>query len=126
MQITQNIYAVLSGGQQTKHYYIGSERVASRVSALPAGEFSAEATPELSQLSESLKSEAEYLASEAGLPPIEWTSQTSGEEDCEEKALELINQFELNSRCYATLMQAYQSAMESGISACEFYKKLLQ
>ena len=67
-----NGYTVLSERQFTKHYYIGSTKIASTVTSIPRGGFVTDNTRQLTGLQSNIQYEAENLAKQGELAPIEW------------------------------------------------------
>ncbi|MGC4128717.1 MAG: toxin TcdB middle/N-terminal domain-containing protein [Bergeyella sp.] len=121
-----NGYAVVSGSQLNKHYYIGSNKIAAKVSSLPSHEFIVDTTTELNALSDALKAEADTLASEAGYPAIDWgltaISAAETEEDCSNNILNLAKIFRKthNTVCYNKLMSGYSDALLNG-TVCDYW-----
>ncbi|MDR2206161.1 MAG: hypothetical protein LBE36_08415 [Flavobacteriaceae bacterium] len=125
-----NGYVVLNGQQLSKHYYIGANKVAARVSGIPTHGFEFTGSSELTALSVVLKTEANQLAAAAGNPPIDWGSQNAGnagntletEQMCSEAVLKQVEIFknENNQVCVDKLMNGYIIALNNG-KVCEFW-----
>jgi len=125
-QYYPNGYMVVGSRLVTKHYYIGSNKIAARVSEIPSHQFLASSNEDLTEISGDLKSEAEYLAQRAGYPAIEWDTPTIPggiitEQMCEMEVLAQAQAFGTgNKKCYAKLMDGYYAALLNG-TICDFW-----
>ena len=125
-----NGYMVMNERQVSKHYYIGSNKIAARVSETPSHGFLAPSNSELTDLSNALKIEADDIVSEAGLNPILWNPIFIGgidfesEETCAAEILAEAEKYPPKSVCYKKLMNGYNDALINGTkegSFCTFW-----
>ena len=120
---------VVSESQVSKHYYIGSNKVASRVSEIPSHGFLSPVTSELTALSNALLDEAEDITSKAGYFPIRWLNPTDtdiviirdNEERCADWILAEAEKYPPKSTCYKKLMAGYETALLTG-KFCKFWQ----
>jgi len=119
-----NGYAVVNGAQLSKHYYIGSNKVAAKVTDLPSHGFASEAIPALNELSGTSMIEVESMVQEAGYPPVAWAdldnSELETEETCSNAVLAAASNFNPRTNCYRRLMSGYNEALLNG-TVCEFW-----
>lgn len=119
-----NGYAVVNGAQLSKHYYIGGNKVASKVTDLPSHGFASESIPILYELSGTSMLEVESLIQEAGYPPVAWAnlddSELETEEMCSNAVLAAASHFNPKTSCYKKLMMGYNVALLTG-TVCDFW-----
>ncbi|MFC4686025.1 RHS repeat-associated core domain-containing protein [Epilithonimonas pallida] len=119
-----NGYAVVNGAQLSKHYYIGSNKIAAKVTDLPSHGFASELTPTLNELSATSMREVESMIQEAGYPPVAWAniddSTLETEETCSNAVLAAASNFNPKTNCYKKLMAGYNAALQTG-TVCEFW-----
>ena len=124
-----NGYVVANDRQVSKHYYIGSNKVAARVAETPGHLFMSPENHDLQNLSGILQQEVEDMALLAGLPRIEWAnplpdigSVRESEENCSMEILVQADQFmrSRNKICYEKIMKGYETAMLNG-TVCAFW-----
>ena len=119
-----NGYAVVNGAQLSKHYYIGSNKIAAKVTDLPSHGFASELTPTLNELSATSMREVESMIQEAGYPPVAWAniddSTLETEETCSNAVLAAASNFNPKTSCYKKLMAGYNAALQTG-TVCEFW-----
>ena len=132
-------YLVLSDKQLSKHYYIGSQKIATRVSDIPSHGFAISDSSPYSGLASQIKTEAETLAVSGGLPTIKWEKSEQSavleeialdEESC---TTEIFNQLDAfneqeNQLCYKKLLLGYEKAVNSGFrnAVCNFWATFQQ
>lgn len=119
-----NGYTVVNGAQLSKHYYIGSNKVAAKVTNLPSHGFASEETPTLYELSGLSMGEVEGMIREAGYPPVAWAnlddSTLETEETCSNAVLAASANFHPKTNCYKRLMDGYNNALMNG-TVCEYW-----
>ena len=124
-----NGYVVANDRQVSKHYYIGSNKVAARVAETPSHLFLSPENQDLQRLATILQQEADNIAVLAGLPSIEWANPLPGtgsvresEEDCSMEVFIQADQFfrSGNQICYQKIMKGYETAMLNG-TVCAFW-----
>ncbi|MEG2507902.1 MAG: hypothetical protein RSA74_00510, partial [Chryseobacterium sp.] len=69
-----NVYAVLSTNNLSKHYYMGSQRIATRVSKVPTHRFKIDVADEYAELAQLLNEEVNDIIKNTDLPSAEWPS----------------------------------------------------
>lgn len=122
-------YMVANDKQVSKHYYIGSNKVAARVTETPSHGFLSPTNSELQGLSAALLYEAEELASLAGIPSIEWQNlifdggiNLETEQICSDEVLAQADAFSTagNPGCFKNIMRGYNTALLNN-TVCEFW-----
>ncbi|MNK31436.1 tRNA(Glu)-specific nuclease WapA precursor [compost metagenome] len=119
-----NGYTVVNGAQLSKHYYIGGNKVAAKVTDLPSHGFISEQAPVFNELSGLSMGEVEAMVREAGYPPVAWAnvidSTLETEETCGNAVLAAASGFNPKSSCHKKLMVGYNDALLNG-GMCDFW-----
>lgn len=133
-------YMVLGEKNMSKHYYIGSQRIATRVSNIPTHRFKIDENDQYVELRKALEKEIETINSQAGYPPLVWVpnADTQGayippsgtltnEADCSYALEQLIASLSQNpSKCYKTYLNMYNEVVtSSGGSYCVLWNDIL-
>lgn len=135
-----NGYFVVSDRSLSKHYYIGGQKIATRVSDNPSHGFRLSgSTSEYNDLSTNLKTEAEDIAAKGSLPAIIWFSGPilaggeldinvirDAEEECENNIRNQIEIFGPRTTCGRALSKRYQQVLEGVLGACDAWNDFLQ
>ncbi|HBV14810.1 RHS repeat-associated core domain-containing protein [Chryseobacterium carnipullorum] len=124
-----NGYLVLNDKTMSKHYYMGSQKIATRVSEIPTHRFKINLSGEYDELASSLVKEVQNIIKDAGLPPEVWvknedsqgtyappTSSTQDETLCPFLMEQQIYTFQQdhNENCYKKLVEIYELALSDG------------
>jgi len=133
-------YLVLSEKTMSKHYYMGSQRIATRVSNVPTHRFKINLTGEYDDLAIALSEEVNDIITQAGLPQAVWVSNqdsqgtytppVSGSSDptvCSyiiEQQLMIFDQ-DHNIDCFNKLKEAYANALANGQNICDMWSEFL-
>lgn len=132
-------YVVLSEKNMSKHYYMGSQRIATRVSDVPSHRFKINLAGEYDDLANALYEEINDIIMQAGLPPAVWVanedsqgtytppvSTTSDPTICSylvEQQLMIFEQ-DHNMECFEQLKEAYGNALNNG-NVCDMWNVFL-
>ncbi|KQK24349.1 hypothetical protein AR438_17115 [Chryseobacterium aquaticum] len=134
-----NGYLVLNDKTMSKHYYMGSQKVATRVSDIPTHRFKTNLTGDYGGLSDLLGQEIDELLKDAALPPAVWvqnedsqgsysppTSSTQDNTLCPFLMEQQMNAFlqDHNEECYNMLAEYYQQALNDG-EFCQWWTSFL-
>lgn len=137
-----NGFVVLGEKTMSKHYYMGDQRIATRVSNIPSHRFKIDEVYPYDNLRATLEEEVATIASQANYPPIVWvpnedtqgTGTTPGggglinESDCDFILNQIINNFSLDpekEECYNMFLEMYSSVLGSGDSFCALLNEII-
>ncbi|MCU7612967.1 hypothetical protein N0B16_00800 [Chryseobacterium sp. GMJ5] len=136
-----NGYLVLNDKTMSKHYYMGSQKIATRVSNVPSHRFKINLNGEYDDLAASLGDEITQIIDEAALPPAVWVqnedsqgtytppvSSTQDENACAflvEQQLMAFQQDD-NRDCAIKLSEMYGDALANGTSICSMWSHFLE
>nr|WP_314499221.1 RHS repeat-associated core domain-containing protein [uncultured Chryseobacterium sp.] len=124
-----NAYSVLSNRTLSKHYYMGGQKIDTRVSKIPTHRFMIDLGEDYNKQANLLKQEINQIISEAGLHPAVWmqsedsqgaytppSSSTQNENACMYymELQMLIFQQDQNESCYNKLANLFQQALNDG------------
>jgi len=134
-----NGYLVLNSKTMSKHYYIGSQKIATRVSEMPTHRFKIDLSGEYDELASLLTEEVHSIIEGAGLPAEVWvpnedsqgtyTPPTSSTQDntlCSflmEQQIYIFQQ-DQNEECYKKLTEYYEEALNDG-KFCSWWNQFL-
>ncbi|WP_439480642.1 RHS repeat-associated core domain-containing protein [Chryseobacterium aquaticum] len=135
-----NGYLVLDDKTMSKHYYMGSQKIATRVAQIPSHRFKTNLGGDYDTLASLLNEEINNILSEAGLPPAVWvqnedsqgnysppTSSTQDNTLCGYYIEQQLYTFQQdnNEECYQKLMELYAAAMDAGGNYCDAWSQFL-
>ncbi|WP_294211273.1 RHS repeat-associated core domain-containing protein [uncultured Chryseobacterium sp.] len=136
-----NGYLVLSEKSMSKHYYMGGQRIATRVSQVPSHRFKINVNGIYDELAQSIGEEITTILHQAGLPPAVWvdnadsqgtyippTSATQDQNTCSyivEQQLMIFEQ-DGNAECFDKLKDMYSTALNTGSNICDMWSEFLQ
>jgi len=134
-----NGYLVLNDKTMSKHYYMGSQKIATRVSEVPGHRFKINLAGEYDELAALLEQEIQQIIEGAGLPGEVWvpnedsqgtyippTSSTQDDALCSflmEQQMYIFLQ-DNKEGCYNKLAEYYQEALNNG-NFCEMWNQFL-
>ena len=136
-----NGYLVLSEKTMSKHYYMGSQKIATRVSRIPTHRFKINLAGEYDDLAVALSEEVNDIIIQAGLPQGVWVtnedsqgtytppvSVTSDPTVCSYIVEQQIMIFEEdhNEECHKKLVEMYSNALAGGQNICDMWSEFLQ
>ncbi|MFP3591794.1 RHS repeat-associated core domain-containing protein [Chryseobacterium sp. SIMBA_038] len=135
-------YVVLGEKTMSKHYFIGDQRIATRVSNIPTHIFKIDETDVYHGLRGGLQEEVTDIADQAQYPEVVWVpnADTQGtytspgntlvnEADCDYTIEQLIinfSQHEDKESCYNMLLDMYSNTLTSGGSFCTLLNDIVQ
>lgn len=135
-------YMVLGDKTMSKHYYIGDQRIATRVSQIPSHRFKINEVTPYNNLRGSLEEELGAIISEAQYPPVVWVpnEDTQGtytppsnslvnNQDCQYVMEQLIMNFSQNPQkesCYEKFVEMYSNTISSGGDFCALLSEITQ
>jgi RHS repeat-associated protein len=135
-----NGYLVLSDKTMSKHYYMGSQRIATRVSQVPSHRFKINLAGEYDDLANAIYEDIKDIINQAGLPPDVWVpnedsqgtytppvSNIGDPNVCAYIIEQQIIAFEEdhNDRCKENLLSMYETAVSSGQNICDVWNEFL-
>ncbi|MCX8534273.1 RHS repeat domain-containing protein, partial [Chryseobacterium luquanense] len=134
-----NGFLVLSDKTMSKHYYMGGQRLATKVSNIPSHRFKIDLSGEYYELSAALDEEIIHIAEQTGLPPVVWVpnedsqgtytppvSSTQDDTQCIYFMEHQMYTFQQdgNEECYNKLLAFYSNAFDSG-NFCDMWSQFL-
>jgi RHS repeat-associated protein len=135
-----NGYMVLNEKTMSKHYYMGSQKIATRVSNIPSHRFKINLDGDYETLAGLLLEEIHQILENAGLPDEVWVhnqdsrgtyippvSATSDEHVCSYLVEQQLMTFEQdhNGQCFEKLKELYGQALGNGQSICDMWSQFL-
>ncbi|WPO81910.1 RHS repeat-associated core domain-containing protein [Chryseobacterium sp. JJR-5R] len=127
-------YMVLGAKTMSKHYYIGDQRIATRVGRVPSHRFKINEIKPYNELRSVLEEEIMDISDQAQYPPVIWfqnedsqgtyvppANTLSNEPDCEyamEQLLISLSQDPDKESCYEMFLSMYESTLSGGTSFC--------
>ena len=133
-----NGFLVLSDKTMTKHYYMGGQRIATRVSEIPTHRFKINLSGEYTELAAALGKEIHVIIEQASLPGEVWvpnedstytvpTAQTNYTNHCPFLMEQQMYTFlqDGNEDCYHMLAEYYQQALDDG-DFCQWWTNFLK
>ncbi|WP_084566675.1 RHS repeat-associated core domain-containing protein [Chryseobacterium piscicola] len=136
-----NGYMVLNVDNMSKHYYMGSQRIATRVSKVPTHRFKIDVADEYAELAQLLDDEVKDIIKNTDLPPAEWpstedsqgtytppSSSTQNNNLCAvfiEQQMYIFQQSG-NKKCYSKLSKLYVQALQNNANLCDVWNMFLQ
>ncbi len=135
-------YLVLGEKTMSKHYYIGDQRIATKVSGIPTHRFKIEEVYPYYNMRPALESEVMDIANQAQYPPVVWVPNEDSqgtytppsntlvyESACMyaiEQLLMSLSQDPSKEDCYNMLLSMYGNAMSGAASFCGILNNITQ
>ncbi|MFY1047332.1 RHS repeat-associated core domain-containing protein [Chryseobacterium sp. GP-SGM7] len=134
-----NGYLVLSDKTMTKHYYMGSQRIATSVSKIPTHRFKINLTGVYDDLAAIMNEDIHLINQDAGLTHVVWvpnadshgtytapTSSTQSDHLCDFLMAQQMYAFytDNNIECFDKISDLYNSAMSNG-NYCDMWNQFL-
>ncbi|KQR91417.1 hypothetical protein ASG01_13665 [Chryseobacterium sp. Leaf180] len=131
-------FFVLSDKTMNKHYFMGGQRIATKVSQIPSHRFKTNPTPELTALSAVLSQEIRDLLQIAGLPPAYYVQNPDSQsyssnnpqnplddDTCKSLIEEQLAIFQDQGQedCYKELITLYENCLNNDCAICDLWNE---